>query len=84
MERDIETTAAELKIAAAAQVAASARWQTEKAVLDGWESAVRSLGPAARAVLSAMPRPGAATMGAATHQVDFRNGVPGFTSPLIR
>ena len=84
MERDIETTTAELKIAAGAQEAASQRWQIEKAVLDNWETAARSMGPAARAVLNAMPRPGADTLGAVTNQTDFRNGVPGHTSPLIR
>lgn len=84
LERDLETTTAELKIAAAAQISASQRWEAEKAVLDGWVRAVDSLGPAARAVLDSMPRPGAATMGAVTNQTDFRAGIPGFTTPLIR
>ncbi len=82
-ERAAETAAAELKITVAAQIAASERWQAEKAVLDSWEQAIRAMGPAARAVLDAMPRPGADTMGAVTNQVDFRLGVPGHTNPII-
>ena len=84
LERDLETTAAELRIAVAAQEAASQRWQAEKAVLDGWESAIRRLGPAARAALDAMPQPGAATMGLSPGEGDFRNGIVGHAVQMIR
>ena len=84
LERDLETTAAELKIAAAAQIAASARWEAEKAVLDAWESAVRSLGASAGAVLDALPAAGAQSLGGVTRQDDFRDGIPGHTTPMIR
>ena len=84
MERDVETTGVELTISAAAQAEASARWEGEKAVLDAWESAVRSLGASARAMLDALPAAGAATMGAVTNTTDFRDGIVGFTTPLIR
>ena len=84
MERDLESTGAELTIAAAVQAEASARWETEKRTLGGWESAARSLGPAARAVLDALPRVGTQSLGEVTRQDDFRDGVPGYTQPMIR
>ena len=70
-EHDLETTGAELLIATAAQITASERWEVEKHVLDSWESAIRRLGPAARAALDSMPAPGA-TMNAPASWVDFR------------
>ena len=84
LEHDLETTGAELLIATAAQVAASTRWQAEKAVLDGWEDAVRRLGPAARYALDSMPKPGADTMGAPTGQIDFRNTSHGIAAQMNR
>ncbi len=83
LERAVETTTAELTIAAAAQISASQRWESEKAILDGWLNAARSLGAAARAVLDAMPHPGAGTL-MPTNTVDFRNGIPGHLGPMIR
>ncbi len=84
LERDLEITVAELKIASAAQIVASERWQLEKAILDGWERAACSLGPSARAVLNALPQPGAAPMAASTNRGDFRDGIVGRSLPAIR
>ncbi len=84
LEHDLETAAAELKIAEAAQTAASERWSIEKTGLDAWERAARSSGPAARAFLDSLPAARSGTAPALTGQTDFRDGIPGHSSPLIR
>ncbi len=84
LEHDLETTATELKIAAAAQTAASERWATEKTGLDAWERAARSQSPAARALIDALPAAHSGTATALAGQVDFRLTAHGIAAQMTR